>query len=296
MAASEAAAKTVLEYKEAMAGLPIWRHREAEYFVDVADDGYTIASGPPSDEKQAERVRMACQAWEWYPCPINNCLGECIASGCNCSRVRNPTCREAFMKTCVQRLMEVSKGLDEVTYASLGCGKLRFDFGFLECCLAAGIPVTAVHLVDSQYDPDADGYASHRVALAQFASWFADRDIEVYAHGSMDNFTFRARSANLLPMALIQVDCSELTAVFDSQVKPMLEEVLHYGGLFCALTSREGASSMGNAGTSDVWGEIWRLTPESGRMKLVSKLRYRPGETEPQVLSEDEALPPAQRH
>ena len=29
------------------------------------------------------------------------------------------------------------------------------------------------------------------------------------------------------------MDCSELTWVFDKEVKPMLEEVLRYGGLFC---------------------------------------------------------------
>jgi len=264
--------------------------------LDIAADGYTIASGPDLDEKQAEQVCSACQAGEWYICPINNCLGECIASGCSCSRHNNPTCREAFLRTCAQRLMEVSKGKEELCYASLGSGFLRFDFGFLEYCLGVGLPITAVHLVDQKYDPEAEGYASHRVALAQFAQWFASRDIDVYAHASMDNFTIRARRANLLPMAVIQVDCAELTWAFEKEVKPMLEDVLHLGGVFCALTAREGATGVGGMGSNDAWGELWRLNPESGRMKLFAKLRYRPGEKEPMLLGEDEELPPAQSH
>merc|ERR1712083_460413 len=112
---------------------------------------------------------------------------------------------------------------------------------------------------------------------------------------SIEKFTFRARQANVLPIAVIQVDCSELTWIFDNEVKPMLEDVLHYGGLFCALTAREATSQTVGAqstpGASDAWGEVWRLVPESGRMHLVSKLRYRPGEEEPRQLAHDEPLP-----
>eukprot|EP00438_Fugacium_kawagutii_P005750 Skav227238 [mRNA] locus=scaffold2789:97815:101661:- [translate_table: standard] len=71
------------------------------------------------------------------------------------------------------------RGAHPVCYASLGSGLLRFDFSLLEILLAKGcVPVTSVHLVDSQYESDA-------------------------------------------------------------QVKPILEEVLQIGGLYCALTSRE---------------------------------------------------------
>jgi len=293
----DVARQASIHYKEAMAGMPsIWKKRIADYFLDIADDGYTIASGPDAVQEEADEVMKSCHACEWYACPITNCLGECTATGCNCSRIRNPTCREAFLRTCVQRLQEVSKGKTEITYASLGSGLLRFDFTFLEYCLGAGLPITAVHVVDVNYDSDAQAHASHRVALAQFAAWFASRNVDVYAHASMEKFTFRARSASLLPMAVIQVDCSELTWVFEKQVKPMLEEVLHYGGLFCALTAREGASNVGTVGSSDAWGELWRLSPESGRVKLFMRLRYRPGYHEPVVLGEDEELPPAQGH
>jgi len=151
-------------------------------------------------------------------------------------------------------------------------------------------------VVDPNYDPDAEAHPSHRVALAQFAAWFANQNVDVYAHGSLEKFAFRARSADLLPLAVIQVDCSELTWVFEQQVKPVLEEVLHYGGIFCALTAREGASNVGTVGSSDAWGELWRLSPDSGRIKIFSKLRYRPGYTDPIVMDEDEELPRAQGH
>jgi len=284
-------------YKEAMAGMSsLWRKRMDDYFLDIADDGYTIASGPPVSEEEASRVHEYCIAWDWYACPVNNCLAECTAQGCSCSRTRNPSCRESFMRTVVQRVVEVAQGKSEVAYASLGSGYLRFDFGFLECLLAAGVPVTSVHLVDEKYEPAAEGHGAYRVALAQFASWFGERGVDVYAHASLEKFAFRARQANLLPHCVLQVDCAELTWVFDSAVKPMLEEVLQYGGLFCALTAREGATGVGNASSGDAWGELWRLTPESGRMKIFSKLRFRPGQREPQHLGEDEALPPAQGH
>ena len=37
----------------------------------------------------------------------------------------------------------------------------------------------------------------------------------------------------------------------------VISEVLRYGGLFCALTAREGASGVGSEGSLDAWGEVW---------------------------------------
>eukprot|EP00434_Breviolum_minutum_P013188 symbB.v1.2.011623.t1/scaffold740.1/size166498/3 len=147
------------------------------------------------------------------------------------------------------------RGAHPVCYASLGSGLLRFDFSLLEMLLAKGVPVTSVHLVDSQYEPDAQGYMRHKVALAQFASWFASRGVEVYGHYSLERYAFEARRTSALPAAVLQVDCFELTAVFDQEVKPALEEVLQLGGLYCALTSREGASGAGSMGSTCAWAE-----------------------------------------
>ncbi|CAJ1339996.1 unnamed protein product [Effrenium voratum] len=149
----------------------------------------------------------------------------------------------------------VELGPRGVCYASLGSGLLRFDFSLLELLLAEGVKVTAVHLVDSQYQSDAQGYLRHKVALAQFGAWFSSQGVEVYAHTSLERFAFEARRTSALPVAVLQVDCSELTAVFEKEVKPMLEEVLQYDGLYCALTSREGASGAGSLGSSDAWAE-----------------------------------------
>merc|ERR1719401_864938 len=133
------------------------------------------------------------------------------------------------------------------------------------------------------------GHTSFRVALAQFASWFTGRGVDVYAHASVERFAFRVRQAQALPVAVLQVDCTELTWIFDQEVKPMLEEVLHYGGLFLALTSREGAAHVGRAGgVSDAWGEVWRLSPERGRMEPLARLRYRPGQSEGELLEPGE--------
>eukprot|EP00913_Durusdinium_trenchii_P019994 g18793.t1 len=122
--------------------------------------------------------------------------------------------------------------------------------------LSRGVPVTSVHLVDSQYEPDAQGYMRHRVALAQFASWFTLRGVEVYVHYSLERYAFEARRTSALPAIVMQVDCFELTAAFDKEVKPALEEVLQIDGLYCALTSREGASGAGSMGSTCAWAEV----------------------------------------
>ena len=98
------------------------------------------------------------------------------------------------------------------------------------------------------------GYMRHKVALAQFASWFTLRDVEargkrrlfpclceVYVHYSLESYGFEARKAAALPAVVMQVDCYELTAAFEKEVKPILEEVLQMNGLYCALTSREAS-------------------------------------------------------
>lgn len=264
----------------------------------IADDGYVLAN--PSvetevDEEQAAEVQLACKTGKWLSCKFTNCLGECTAGGCACTRSRNALARDGFLRTTVQQIAEAAKGRTEVSYASLGSGFLRFDFTVVEGLLTAGVPLSAVHVIDSQYDPDAKGHEQYRVALAQFAAWFANRGVDVYAHASVESFAFRVRQANALPVAILQIDCSELTWVFDSVVKPMLEDVLHYDGLFCSLTSREGAASVGASGANDAWGEVWRLIKETGRMRLAMKIRYRPGEKE-RILGEDEPLPPAVSH
>mmetsp|Transcript_88317 Transcript_88317/g.224817 ORF Transcript_88317/g.224817 Transcript_88317/m.224817 type:complete len:292 (-) Transcript_88317:166-1041(-) len=274
----------------------LFRGRAKEYSLDIAGDGYVIACDPDASEEHRAKVRQALSAGSWHACRSTDCLGECTASGCSCSRSINPTARDGFRRHVVQRFAEVAAGKAEVSYASLGCGLLRFDFELLEALLAAQVPVTAVHLVDPQYDGDAKGNDQHRAALGQFAAWFVERNVDIYAHTSMEKFAFHVRQAQALPLVVLQVDCSELTWIFDSQVQPMLEEVLFYGGLFCALTAREGAAQGTSSGATDAWGEVWRLVPESGRLRTVSRLRFRPGEPEGRLLDEDERMPPAVGH
>lgn len=275
----------------------LWHHRENDYFLDVADDGYAIASSNKEvPEDEVLETKRKCAAGDWHVSDLTNCLGECVAAGCSCTRDVNPRARDSFLKTAAERIADLAAGKSQVSYASLGSGLLRFDFSLLELLLATGVPVTSVHLVDPQYEPSAQGYGRHRVALAQFSAWFAARGVDVYAHISLERFAFESRRTEALPVAVVQVDCSELTAVFEKEVKPALEEVLEIGGHFCALTSREGASGLGSTAGSDAWAEFWCLVPESGRMKLVSKMRFRPGELDGLHVGADEASPPVVGH
>lgn len=276
----------------------LWRSRAKEHLLDIASDGYVVAA--PAQEPSAADdlgLREAFMTGKWQACRPLDCLGECADTNCACSRTKNPTARAGFTEHAIRRIAEAAEGRAEVSYASLGCGLLAFDLMLLEGLLATGVPVTAVHLVDAQYDMDAKLHSQHDAALAQFAARFAERGVEVYAHPSVEKFAFRVRQAQALPLAVLQVDCTELTWVFDQEVKPMLEEVLHYDGLFLALTAREGAAHVGRAGgMSDAWGEVWRLSAESGRLQVLARLRYRPGEPEGQVLEPGDALPPAVTH
>lgn len=274
-----------------------------DHFLDIADDGYTITGESSASPKEVTEVQANILKGSWAFCNATSALGECEDRTCGCSRDKNPTARTFFIKSVVQCLKDVCKDREgDVVLASLGCGKLRFDFEFMEFALAAGIPVSAVHLVDPLYcDPkDAtdekqrNSIGWHRYALSQYCSWFADR-VEVYAHTSVDEFAIRARKAGVLPVVALQVDCAPLTEQFDDLVKPQLEEVLQYGGIFCALSPRGAARTDEKPGSMDAYGEVWRLVPESGRLRLASKTKYAIGE-QPKVLGDEEDLPPAASH
>lgn len=266
-----------------------------QYFLDIADDGYVITGDVDLPDEAQTALRARVRAGLWPSSPVINRLDECVDEKCACSRARNPHARRLFLESTCQRLAEVARGREEVSYASLGCGLLRFDFTLLEMLLVAKVPVTAVHLVDTAYAPDAEKPHAHRAALAQFAAWFAGR-VDVYAHATFENFGFRVRSAQALPVAVLQVDCWELTSVWELEVKPLLEEVLLYGGIFVSLTARGSTSGDGSLACPDAWGEVWRLVPETGRMKQVCKTRYKPGDEVGLDLAEDEVLPPAVGH
>lgn len=282
-------------FKQAVDALQPERPRD--YFLDIADDGYVITGEVEVEE--AERLEMSAVAasGSWRACAATSRLGECGDGTCGCSRVRNPTARDGFLQVALRRIRDAAGDRPDVACVSLGCGLLRFDLLVLEGLLAAGVQVTSVHLVDSMYAPDAKSAESHRAALAQFAAWFAGRGVDVYAHASVEAFAFRARSAELLPLFALQVDCFELTAAFESEVKPVLEDVLQYGGVLCALSARCATDGDGAIGSCcEAWGEVWRLCEKSGRLRRDWRTRYRPGEGEGVEMHGDEPLPPVAGH
>lgn len=268
-----------------------------DYLLEIADDGYVITTETEVSEEERLLVCGACSTDKWVHVKgTTDRLGECMEQQCSCYRVRNPAARGGFLQAVFGRLCEVAKGRQEVSIASLGCGLLQFEFTLLEQLLAAGIPIVAVHLVDEKFATDAKRPEANRAALAQFAGWFCARGVDIYAHESVEKFGFRVRQAGgMMPLAVLQIDCSELTWVFEKEIKPMLEEVLTYGGLFCALSSREGPSQT-DGSTTDAFGEMWRLVPETGRMRIVGRTRYRPGTSAGIELSEHEKLPAAVGH
>jgi len=266
-----------------------------DYLLDIADDGYVISAPVDCGAEEREIIRQAVCSGILQFSAFTSKLDECTDPQCACSRDRNPAARRLFMDLVVEKMVAVSKGKDKLSYASFGCGLLRFDFELLERLLAANVPVTEVHLVDSMYAKDADKPKAHAAALAQFAGWFGS-SVDIFAYPSVEKFAFLARKNDLLPIAVLQVDCAELTGVFDSMVKPALEEVLHYGGLFLALNARGSTGNDGGLACNDAWGEVWRLNPEIGRMRLASKIRYSVAEQRGIELGESEELPPAVAH
>mmetsp|Transcript_138117 Transcript_138117/g.240216 ORF Transcript_138117/g.240216 Transcript_138117/m.240216 type:complete len:291 (+) Transcript_138117:81-953(+) len=265
-----------------------------DFFLDIADDGFCMSDDLcyPAGPRDEAREMMVGGRWP-HGCTALARLGECSERSCACSRETNPDARTCFLDFTIQKLAEVSEGKSEVAYASLGSGMLAFDALFVETALARGIPITSAHFVDHSYAKAEESKGAwSRAALAQFCAWFVDRGVDVYAHSSVQDFVFRSRRNNILPVAVLQIDCAPLAAAFDEDVKPQLEEVLQYGGLFCALTPRGGVEGQDKAGSMDAFGEVWRLVPETGRMALISKMRYSKG-TKPQALKLDEPLPPA---
>lgn len=176
-----------------------------DFFLDIADDGFAITGGNAASLEEISEARQKICSGAWPICPTMDRLGECRDITCGCCREYNPTARTYFMRSVIQCLAEVCRDREgEVILASLGSGLLRFDLELLESALEAGIPVTAMHLVDPAYDKANKENRWQRAALAQFCSWFADR-LDVYAHLSIQEFALRARKAGVLPVAVLQV-------------------------------------------------------------------------------------------
>lgn len=268
-----------------------------EFFLDIAGDGFVIAGELElSDEAVVSVRRRLCEmGWDNTSRALR-AMGECREDGCGCSRHRNPAARDAFLEAAVGSIRQVSEGRSEVAIASLASGLLRFELLLVERLLEAGVPVTTVHVVDPLYDRGQRTSRAQLNALAQFASWLAKRGVDVHAYATLSAFSVKVRQAGGLPVAVVQVDCSELSAAFESAVQPMLEEVLAYGGLFCVLTARDGTGGDGVSPNLNAWGEVWRLVPEVGRLRRVRRTCYRIGSAKGVDLPEHEPLPPVAAH
>jgi len=259
--------------------------------VELAEDGWVICDGEEVPEEARGEVlevltglqplRLSLRGGSMrHPelggfAPICH-LGECGLSTCSTSRVVNPDARARFVDFAAGWVVEAVGGAnpEEIAYVSLGSGELLADFEIIERLRVLGKNVGQVHLVDPLYEPRVcTGAAPARLALAQFATWFSS--LLVYAHPSLDSFAVRCRRSETRPHTVMLIDCVELSSRWEDEVKPVLEEVMAYGGVFLTL---KGSGHAVQASAADLMpqatGEAWRLEESSGRMRLVDSTSW----------------------
>ncbi|CAE8641847.1 unnamed protein product, partial [Polarella glacialis] len=114
-------------------------------------------------------------------------LGECGDLNCALCRQRpgSENVRADLLKFCVRSILEQVGHEQGLTYCSLGCGCLYFDWELLECLTSReGIHVEQVWLVEQYYKPNWNEAARAKLARAAFATWFGKAGLEVHAFAS----------------------------------------------------------------------------------------------------------------
>ena len=79
----------------------------------MAHDGYVVASCTEVDEAEAAELKRQSQQGDWHVCSANDCLAECVAAGCSCSRAINPAARDAFLMSAAERITQETQGMSE---------------------------------------------------------------------------------------------------------------------------------------------------------------------------------------
>ena len=196
----DAATATVERLRWRLGELGLPRHgRKAELAERLAGLGHRVSAARlPESGRRAVLTALEGGAWRMSeldgyarpprvlgraPNPLRE-LGECGDAECALCRFREgcETVREDVLEFCAERIAAHARGLGgEVTYCSLGCGALHFDWRLLERLQREGVRVPQVWLLERCYRPGLSDSEIVLKARDAFTSWFTGSGTEVHA-------------------------------------------------------------------------------------------------------------------
>ncbi|CAK0911153.1 unnamed protein product, partial [Prorocentrum cordatum] len=152
-------------------------------------------------------------------------LGECADEDCALTRVSGgqERVRPEFLEYCVDQIVRFANvtGHDGLTYCTLGCGCLYFDWELLDRLRREGVRVSQVWLLERCYRKRYRKIGWHLPVMrarSQFSRWFANAGIEIYAFSFARQLKQWAKAfrTNGQAHVVVQCDAVETAHLLDS--------------------------------------------------------------------------------
>lgn len=158
--------------------------------------------GPP---EQIVVLNETVAGGQPVPCLVPNPLS--LLAACHCPPYGK---RLAFLSRSLGACEENWPKGQPLVYASLGSGRLWFDWWVLEGLLAAGFKVREAHFIDNIFS-DEDirnaGEATSKSALSQMAAWLGAVGVSIYAYYDMACFLRSAFAGTADVLVQCDADC-----------------------------------------------------------------------------------------
>ncbi|CAK0911155.1 unnamed protein product, partial [Prorocentrum cordatum] len=226
-------------------------------------------------------------------------LGECADEDCALTRVSGgqERVRPEFLEYCVDQIVRFANvtGHDGLTYCTLGCGCLYFDWELLDRLRREGVRVSQVWLLERCYRKRYRKIGWHLPVMrarSQFSRWFANAGIEIYAFSFARQLKQWAKAfrTNGQAHVVVQCDAVETAHLLDSD-QEFVRAVMRDGAINLQVYSqclhrRVGGTSRRR--TAPV-RRLRRL--EAGReaaLHLLEERRYKDGQWVDNIYGDDD--------
>lgn len=234
-------------------GLPV-SGLKADLLERLSGRSFRITATKLAESKRrAVREAVDGAAWEmslddWYVRPPKLLprggrnpicqLGECGDELCALYRFKSgcEQVRSEFLEFCVRQIMQRSLGTaDGITYCTLGCGCLYFDWELIDRLVhVEGLSVAQIWLVEKAYRRNAVEHKPALRARKAFSSWFAGLGIEVHAFRSAKVLRQWVQAFPAVGRAHVVVQCDAVDTA------PILDS----DGDFCRAVTGDGALNL----------------------------------------------------
>lgn len=227
-------------------------------------------------------------------------LGECADEDCALTRVNGgqERVRSEFLEYCVDQIVQFAKttGHDGLTYCTLGCGCLYFDWELLDRLRREGVRVSQVWLLERCYRKRYRKVGWHGPVMrarSQFSSWFANTGIEIYAFPFARQLKQWAKAfrTNGQAHVVVQCDAVETAHLLDSD-QEFVRAVVRDGAINLQVYSQCLHHRTGGSSRRRV-APVRRLRRfEAGgeaEFRLLEERRYKDGQWVDNIYGDDAA-------